>query len=362
MILTDFEGKNESDNCFSEFTFLGESVIFKAICDINHCAAHGELLGLGSRFRLGKAMTPISPPKNSGFKFSLLWAISRVTRTHHPRGLTALLRYLLARLLRRFYDMDKRQNDHFAITIDYDDDLLINVDTASFIEWWVFFFNEYEGSNITNLIKRIVRPGAIVLDVGDNIGVYTLVMSRCVGDAGRVYAFEPQPQEFSKLRENVSLNRLVNVRLMACALSDQSGAATLYSHGADVANRAASSLRLDRVSSNPISQTVELSTIDEIVRAEKVDRLDFLKIDTEGHDFRVLRGAQASISRFRPHVVFEYHEPFWQQEGFDFSDAEQFFNELDYSLYVLREGHLTPVRYGKLQMNDILAAPRMPSH
>jgi FkbM family methyltransferase len=257
--------------------------------------------------------------------------------------------------------MDKRQNDHLAITIDYDDDLLINVDTASFVEWWVFFFNEYEGSNITNVIKRIVRPGAVVFDIGANIGVYTLVMSRQVGDYGRVYAFEPQHQEFNKLRENVSLNRLANVRLMACALSDQPGTATLYSHSGEVANRAASSLRLERVSGNAISQAVELSTIDQIIQTEKVERLDFLKIDTEGHDFRVLQGAQASISRFRPHVIFEYHEPFWQQEGFDFSDAEQFFNELDYSLYVFREGHLTPVKYGRPHMHDILAVPRLMS-
>lgn len=303
-------------------------------------------------------MASQTPPNNRGLKFTLLRQIARVTRTRRPRGLIALLRYAYARLLRRFYSMDHRQNDHIAITIDYDDNLLINVDTASFIEWWIFFFDEYEAKT-ANLIKRLFRQGFVAFDVGANIGAYTLLMADRAGESGRVYAFEPQPEEFQKLVENTSLNRLSNVRLMTCALSDQPGHATLYSYASGFTNRGASSLHPDRVSADARSFSVELSTVDALVQAEGLQRLDFMKVDTEGHDFKVLLGARESLRRFRPHVIFEYHAPYWQQEGFDFSDAERLFEGLNYSLYVVDEGHLTPVRFGRPHASDVLAVPRM---
>lgn len=156
-------------------------------------------------------MPTLPPPQNSGLKFSILTEIARVTRQRPARGLNRLLKVIYSRLLLWFYHIDRRQNDHLAVTMQYGSHSLINVDTASFIEWVLFFYGEYE-PGLTDLVKRICKPGYVAVDVGANIGTLTLIMGELVGESGRVIAIEPQPEEYDKLVENIALNRMRQVK------------------------------------------------------------------------------------------------------------------------------------------------------
>jgi FkbM family methyltransferase len=137
----------------------------------------------------------------------------------------------------------------------------------------------------------------VVLDVGANLGVYTALCAKAVGDAGSVVAIEPHPGNAELLRQNIELNAFENVRLFAAAAGDHEGEAELFIH-----ERA---INHSLVRRSGKSVRVPLRTVDGIVRELGFSKVDILKIDTEGCVPAVLRGAKDVLGRLRPYVVFE---------------------------------------------------------
>ncbi len=222
----------------------------------------------------------------------------------------------------------------------------------------IFFYGHYE-PELTNLIRCIVKPGFVVLDVGANIGCHTLIMGKLAEDHGRVLAFEPHPQVFAVLSENVMLNRLTNIKLLQCALGDVQSKLALYSGPSHLANFGGSSLHAGNVANQGYAISVTVRTVDEIVRLDDLSRLDLIKIDTEGHELPVLLGARESIRQYRPHIIFEYDSRTWGNAGLSVSSAKDFFAELNYILYIVeREGHLTRVESSWPASINILAVPQ----
>jgi len=163
----------------------------------------------------------------------------------------------------------------------------------------IYFNNVYEQHYAPKL-------GDIVFDVGSHIGVFTLKASKLVGDAGCVYAFEPEPVNFTILRQNISLNNAQNVRISNKAISSSIGALRLNT---DPSNTGRNSVRFlshsekEKDSSIPVSST----TLDEIIQKYKLHKVDFLKLDVEGHELEVLRGADHFLD-ICENVAMETHE------------------------------------------------------
>ena len=88
--------------------------------------------------------------------------------------------------------------------------------------------NGYHEPIETDLIKKHVKRGDVVLDLGANIGYFTLILPRLVGEEGKVFAFEPDPENFALLKKNVEINSYQNVVLVQKAVSNRNGKATLY--------------------------------------------------------------------------------------------------------------------------------------
>jgi FkbM family methyltransferase len=132
---------------------------------------------------------------------------------------------------------------------------------------------------------RSVKPGDTVVDAGANVGYYTVIGSRLVGDKGKVYAFEPEPASFALLQKNVRLNRLTNVVLEQKALSDHKGILKLFI--AD-ANKGDHRIYQPDGESRP-SVDVEAVRLDEYFKDQK-RRIDFLKTDTQGAEGVILEG------------------------------------------------------------------------
>lgn len=258
-------------------------------------------------------------------------------------------------MLRTIYSPDRRKNDHIDVATSYDDDLLINLDTASFIEWSIFFFGYYE-PEVSQLVKRVVGKGQVAFDVGANIGCHTLLLGKAVGESGRVVAAEPCPPVFEKLRANICLNRMAHVQACQCALSDVPGKLALHIAAADVPNQGMSSLYPNQELSSEV--LVDVQTLDDIMQRKECKRLDFIKIDTEGNDGKVIVGGERSIREHRPYVLFEFDEAMWGRGNMDFSSCESFFRKQDYSLYVLQPtGVLTKAAYGLGSAAIVFAVP-----
>ncbi|KAF0244315.1 MAG: FkbM family [Planctomycetota bacterium] len=141
------------------------------------------------------------------------------------------------------------------------------------------------------LVAHLLRPGDRFVDVGANAGYYTILAASIVGPSGSVESFEPGLPALARLRENVALNGLGNVRVHECALSDASGPAP-FVHDRDTENRLATPADAGAV-------TVAASRLDEVIGEAPCA---LVKIDVEGAEMRVLRGAEAMLARKAPPV------------------------------------------------------------
>ncbi len=161
------------------------------------------------------------------------------------------------------------------------------------------YFNQLEPGQ-TAAMAAEVEPGAVVFDVGANAGYYTILASRLAGPEGRVVAFEPLERNLAYLRRHVEMNQADNVTVLASACSDVSGTAT-FEIGENIAMG-----RLSDVAPSGASVTVPTVTLDEI--AERLELVpDVIKIDVEGAEMAVLRGAAGIFERGKPTVFLSTH-------------------------------------------------------
>lgn len=151
------------------------------------------------------------------------------------------------------------------------------------------YFEPFE----TQLIQAEVRPGDVVLDIGANIGYYTLILARLVGEAGRVYAFEPDPANFELLQKNLRINGYKNVVLVKKAVSDVSGPLSLFLCPDNKGDHRIYDSHDDRPAID-----IEAITLDEYFGPE-FGRIDFVKMDIQGAEGRALRGMRQLLSAQR---------------------------------------------------------------
>lgn len=175
--------------------------------------------------------------------------------------------------------------------------LLLWVDASERVGGDLYFGQPYEPVEM-RLFMMLAPPGAVVIDVGANVGQYALLAARLVGPAGRVHAFEPASATYGLLQRSIALNGLQNLVLNQVAVSDSSGDVELQLNresalaGLGVTGRgfAIGSERVHRI------------TLDEYAAGAGLGMIDLLKIDVEGHEGHVLRGAETLLER-SPAVV-----------------------------------------------------------
>ena len=137
---------------------------------------------------------------------------------------------------------------------------------------------------LTKVVKKIIKEGDVVLDLGAMIGYYTLILAKLVGEKGKVFAFEPDPDNFELLKKNIEINSYQNTTLIAKATSNKTGKATLYR---SMSNRAQNTI-FDR---GKHDETAEVETIrlDDYFK-DYQGRIDFIKCDTQGAEPVVIEG------------------------------------------------------------------------
>jgi FkbM family methyltransferase len=174
---------------------------------------------------------------------------------------------------------------------------------------WFVARNDGLGSTLTydgfeskerSFVARYLRQGMFVLDIGAHHGFYTLLASKLVGPAGRVFAFEPSPREQKALRLNLLLNRCNNVSTQAVALGDEETEADFYVVSDQ--QTGFNSLRRPGISSPTTQVKVRVKRLDDWLREARVDRVDFVKLDVEGGELAVLQGGANFLGR-RPRPV-----------------------------------------------------------
>lgn len=168
----------------------------------------------------------------------------------------------------------------------------------------VLMTGSFERAEI-DLACSLARAGTAAIDVGANVGIFTVPLALAVGARGRVLAVEPSPDNVEQLEHNVRLNELENVAVHAVALAAQPGEVALQL-GADPAFHSTSSVVRSR---NAAAATlVRADTLDDIWREAGAPEVSFLKIDTEGAELDVLRGGRELLETCGMPILLEAKE------------------------------------------------------
>lgn len=191
-------------------------------------------------------------------------------------------------------------------------------------------------------IRNEIRPGDSVVDVGAYIGLYTIAFAQLVGHAGRVYAFEPNRENCEDIRQNLRLNGIADrVELVRAALGHEDG---------DVPFDGSSGIQ-GHISATPTAQTklVRCLTLDTYLDGQRVD---VLKIDVEGYEENVLRGAAELLSSptRKPRAIFiEVHPYAWGEIGTTSTSLLELLNEHGYITLDLEDKPVETIdRYGEI--------------
>lgn len=211
--------------------------------------------------------------------------------------------------------------------VDWDLDLDEGIDLS------IYVLGAYEPS-LLHAYTRVIHAGDVVFDIGANIGAHTLHFARLVGPTGRVFAFEPTDYAAAKIRLNLSINPELNGRvifeqrflvadrteILPTSIASRWPLASEH-HDLDVDHQG---------KPETLANAVGI-TADDFCAVEGLNRLDFVKIDVDGHEYPVLRGFRRSLERFRPLILIELAPfVFKDAKASEFDDFVHFIADLDY--------------------------------
>ncbi len=188
----------------------------------------------------------------------------------------------------------------------YDGKFKIQVELDEWIQQHIFFFGVYDERGI-RFIKKQLKPDHVFLDVGANIGTYSLSASSCLQKniGGMVYSFEPVSHIFEIFKNNIELNHIDNIVPSQLAVFEKNTTLELYVSSRE--NLGMSSMFHHDTESGEVEK-VEAIKLDDFIETNQIGRVDLIKIDIEGAELFALRGMKKAIEQFRPTLLMEISE------------------------------------------------------
>lgn len=193
----------------------------------------------------------------------------------------------------------------------------------------ILFHQTYE-EQVTNVFKKLLKRGMSVIDVGAHIGYYSLLSASLVGEEGKVFSFEPEPNNYNELINNISLNNFMNIQTVNSAAGDKNGFSSLF-----ISKTWSGKHSLLQTSPDmKDSVRVPVITLDSYINSQKID---LIKTDTEGNDLKVLSGAKNTTKNCSFYVT-----EFWEQglikSGYSAKQYWDLINEYEFKyIYLLNE-------------------------
>jgi FkbM family methyltransferase len=195
----------------------------------------------------------------------------------------------------------------------------------------IYAFRDYYEPELLYL-EKVLSPGKVFVDAGANFGIYTLLASKIVGEAGRVISFEPSPRVFPVLRRNIALNGFKNVSALQVALTDKKGRAPLYYHAAVGCDSLAKDASFEN---DAHAEQIDTESLDNVIRQTSVGRVDVIKMDVQGAEELALRGASEIVASMRPVVIFEVFPEGAASLGLSPTGTWSFLESHDYEFFII---------------------------
>jgi len=160
-----------------------------------------------------------------------------------------------------------------------------------------YWLGSYEMSK-RKAFEEEIPKGAVVFDVGANVGYYSLLASVLVGERGRVYAIEPLPRNVHFLQRHIEINHLDNIEIIEAAVSDHAGTASFDLGASSAMGHLSDAGEIE----------VRLVCLDEMLENGVIQPPDYIKVDVEGTEYKVLKGARKLIQGYHPIFFLDTHQ------------------------------------------------------
>lgn len=208
----------------------------------------------------------------------------------------------------------------------------LEVSTNSKLSECIFLGSFEQGER--RLVARHLKQGEIFLDIGANVGLFTVIAAKCVGPSGGVWAVEPSARTREMLQRNIQINSLTNVRVFACGVSDKSGTLMLNESvaGLDALNSFTTPLE-----AGPCERVqVPVTTLDELICGNAPQKPTMIKIDVEGWERHVLQGGAGFLgSPGAPDLMVEFCALTLKSAGTSCAELDHNLRQLGYEVFCI---------------------------
>lgn len=203
----------------------------------------------------------------------------------------------------------------------------VNLNLNDWIQQQVYFLGEYEKPEIS-FINKILSEGDVFIDIGANIGLFTINASRTVGKKGTVISFEAFSSNFFKLKKHVEINHLTNVNLEHLAISDTEKTLEIYLNNKDQNLGMASSYLeyFDTI------EKIKATSLDIYTKEKALEKINFIKIDIEGGEYDALSGMKNVLMNYKPILLIEINRETLSKIGKSEKDLIELLESCTYQL------------------------------
>lgn len=221
----------------------------------------------------------------------------------------------------------------------------IQIDISKYLGNKIYWRGAHDWNTIFALKKNISSNDTII-DIGANIGEYTLSAASLLDENGKVMAFEPVKKMYEQLIQNIELNPHLKNKILVIkkALGNQKNILPIYDE-AHTDNEGLYSLHQKNFKNSIKIEDIEIDTLDQIFKEYKISTVQFIKIDVEGNELFVLEGAKEVIQNFKPKLMIEISEKNIHAAGYTINDLFEFLNPYNYSIFLIQKrGSLKKIR------------------
>lgn len=224
-----------------------------------------------------------------------------------------------------------------------------DLDLAQGIDFAIYLGGIFE-RDTARALAELVEPSSLVLDIGANIGAHTLRLAKFVGPGGKVLAFEPTDFAFTKLKRNIALNPGLAARIEAhnCFLADRDDAETpgaIYSSWPLLEEENLHALHFGQ----EMQVSARARTLDGILAERNAGRVKLVKLDVDGYECSVLRGAGRMLGEDKPIVVMELAPYVLEERGTSLAELLSFFAPHGYAFFHERTNKPLPFSDSELK-------------
>ncbi|HTE27189.1 FkbM family methyltransferase [Flavitalea sp.] len=251
------------------------------------------------------------------------------------------LKQIFASVLKLFFKINVFEHHFFGVhkrlikplnlfegvtkTIRFKNVLVLDLDIKDWIPQQLYFLGKYEEKEL-KFLESSLRPGDVFVDIGANIGLFSLVASGLVKEAGKIYAFEPFSSNYTRLASHISQNGITNIVAEKLAISSGESSISL-SDSSDGLNTGMIS---EFGSGGEISETVSATTLDSYKSLHINQPIRFVKMDIEGGEYNALRGMQEILTNDRPLLLIELDDRLLVKAGTSAKAIEEWLTRFNY--------------------------------